>query len=85
MLTLCCIKLSKKDYEFLMSKFSDEQDKWALKNIIALGITYDKSISRSTKAITKDQQNIATQRLQQTGMPLDRHTPILELVLPTVV
>jgi len=43
-----------------LSKFIDEEDKWTLKNIIALGITYDKKTSKSTKAITKDQQNIAT-------------------------
>ncbi len=59
MIVLSCIKLSKKDYEKLLDKFPNENDKSVLRNIIALGVTYDRSVSKSTKAIQKFQQNIA--------------------------
>jgi hypothetical protein len=35
------------------------EDKKILKNMIALGVSYDGSISKSTKTVTKDQQKIA--------------------------
>lgn len=57
-LCLSCIKMSKDDYENLMNLYSNE-DKKILKNLIALGVSYDGSISKSTKTITKDQQKIA--------------------------
>ncbi len=59
LIVLSCIKLSKKDYEKLLDKFPNENDKCVLRNIIALGVTYDRSVSKSTKAIQKFQQNIA--------------------------
>ena len=48
-----------------------------LKNINALGVTYDDSVSKSTKTITKDQQSLATKRMETTKMPLNRYTSIV--------
>ena len=50
--------------------------------MIALGVSYDGSVSTSTKTITKDQQKLAEQRMKKTGMTLDRYTSIVELVVP---
>lgn len=45
--------------------------------MIALGVSYDGSITKSTKTITKDQQKIAEARMQKTGMHLNRYTSII--------
>lgn len=50
--------------------------------MIALGLSYDGSISKSTKTITKEQQKIAEKRFEETGMHLNRYTSIVELVVP---
>lgn len=68
--------MSKEDYEKLYELFNTE-DKKVLKNMIALGVTYDGSITKSTKTVTKDQQKIAEKRIQQTGMYLNRYTSIV--------
>lgn len=58
------------------------EEKKALKNVIALGVTYDDHLSKSTKTISKDQQSLAKKRMEETKMPLNRYTSIVELVLP---
>lgn len=73
--------MSKQDYQTVLGLFSN-QDKKVLKNLIALGVSYDGSITKSTKTITKDQQKIAEKRMELTGMPLNRYTSIVELVVP---
>ena len=52
LLCLSCVKLSKKDYQELLNLF-EKPDQQTLKNIIALGVTYDGSVKKSTKTITK--------------------------------
>ena len=78
---LSCIKFSKSDYVELLDLFSRE-DKQILRNIIALGVSYSGQVNKSTKTITKEQQLLAKKRMENTGMPLNRHTTILELVVP---
>lgn len=73
--------MSKDDYNELINEFSNE-DKKILKNMIALGVSYDGSVTVSTKTITKDQQKMADERRKKTGMFLNRYTSIIELVLP---
>lgn len=51
-LCLSCIKMSKDDYGTMMNLFNNEDQK-ILKNLIALGVCYDGSLSKSTKTITK--------------------------------
>ena len=45
--------------------------------MIALGVTYDSTISRSTKNISKEQQNLAMKRMEITKMGLDRYSTTL--------
>lgn len=61
-MVISCIKTSKEDYEMLLEQFSND-DKKILKNMIALGASYDGSITKSTKTVTKDQQKIAEKRM----------------------
>lgn len=65
----------------LLEQFSND-DKKIVKNMIALGVSYDGSITKSTKTVTKDQQKIAEKRMETTGMHLNRYTSIVELVIP---
>lgn len=41
---------------------------------MALGVTYDGSISRSTKAFDKSHQKRAKERINVKGMAVDRYT-----------
>lgn len=52
MLVLICVKVSKEDYQTLLSLFPEEY-KAVLTNLVVLGISYDKKISKSTKNIEK--------------------------------
>ena len=51
-LVLTCIKLSKQDYQDIIGLF-DGDSKRVLTNLVALGVSYDKNISKSTKNIDK--------------------------------
>jgi hypothetical protein len=75
-LCLCCVKLSKNDYETLLGLFGEDDQK-ILKNFIALGVSYDSSVGKSTKTVTKDQQKIASKRMETTSMNLNRYTSIV--------
>jgi hypothetical protein len=59
-----------------------EGEQRILKNLIALGVSYDSSVVKSTKTVTKDQQKIASKRMETTAMQLNRYTSIVELVIP---
>jgi hypothetical protein len=59
-----------------------EGEQRILKNLIALGVSYDSSVVKSTKTVTKDQQKIANKRMETTSMQLNRYTSIVELVIP---
>ena len=48
--------------------------------MIALGVSYDGSIIKSTKTVNKNQREIAKENMKKTGMPLNRYTSIIELV-----
>ena len=59
---LACIKLNKEDYIKILNLYQEE-DKKVLVNFIALGITYDKHISKSTKNIERPAMDLARQLL----------------------
>ena len=76
LLVLACIKLSKEDYQKLLGMF-DEGDRTALVNFLALGISYDKSISRSTKNIEKSVMDRARHLLEERAIPSERFSSAL--------
>lgn len=53
LLVLNCIKLSRQDYQILFDLF-EEKDQKVLKNVITLGVKYDRKITTSTKNIDKN-------------------------------
>jgi hypothetical protein len=62
-LCLSCVKLSKGDYDNLLNLFSSSEEQKILKNLIALGVSYDGSTVKSTKTVTKDQQKMASKKM----------------------
>ena len=73
---LACIKLNKEDYLKILNLYPEE-DKKVLVNFIALGITYDKSISKSTKNIERPAMDLARQLLEERSIPSERFSSAL--------
>ena len=76
LLVLACVKLNKDDYQKILSLFG-ESDKRKLINFIAMGVTYDKNISRSTKNIDRIIMERARKLLEERSIPSERFSSAL--------
>lgn len=63
-----------------------------MQNLSALGVKYDKNISKSTKSIDKHMMERTKVKLQQSSMPSERFTTILciffinlEIIMPNLI
>ena len=65
---LACVKLCKEDYQSLLDLF-DPAGKTVLTNLVALGTSYDRKISKSTKNIEKSAMDRARLLLQTRSIP----------------
>jgi flagellar biosynthesis/type III secretory pathway M-ring protein FliF/YscJ len=73
LLTIICIRLTKTDYETLVGLFRPEQQ-IIFANLAVFGIRYDKTISKSTKAIDPVTLERARAKLATQVMPSERFT-----------